>query len=132
MWARIVEVMLGCWLALSPFIFRHAAGEKVLWLSDLFSALAVIMFALVSFWPPLRYAHLAIVVVALWLIGFGFWASGYPAPPAVQNDILVGLLLLMFAIIPNEANLPPRAWRRLYGTQISRAQAETRVERQSM
>jgi hypothetical protein len=113
MWARIIEVMLGCWLAVSPFIFRHAADEKVLWLNDLFSALAVIMLALISFWPPLRYAHVAIVVVALWLIGFGFWASGYPAPPALQNDILVGLLLLMFAIIPNEANLPPPAWRRL-------------------
>lgn len=113
MWARVIEIMLGCWLAVSPFVFRHAADEKVLWLNDLFSALAVIMLALISFWRPLRYAHVAIVVVALWLIGFGFWASGYPAPPALQNDILVGLLLLMFAIIPNEANLPPKAWRRL-------------------
>lgn len=113
MWARVIEVMLGCWLGVSPFIFRHAADEKGLWLNDLFSAFAVIMLALVSFWPPLRYAHLAIVLVALWLIGFGFLASGYPAPPTLQNDILVGLLLLMFAIIPNEANLPPRAWRRL-------------------
>lgn len=113
MWARVIEVMLGCWLAVSPFIFRHSADESGLWLNDLFSALAVIMLALVSFWSPLRYAHLAIVLVALWLIGFGFWASGYPTPPALQNDILVGLLLLMFAIIPNEANLPPQGWRRL-------------------
>jgi hypothetical protein len=111
MWGRVIELILGCWLALSPFIFRHPGDETVLWFSDLFSALAVIVLALVSFWPPLRYAHVAIVVVALWLIGFGFWASGYPAPPALQNDIMVGLLLLMFAIIPNEANLPPRAWR---------------------
>ena len=132
MWARVIEVMLGCWVAMSPFIFRHAADETVLWFNDLFSALAVIVLALVSFSPFLQYAHLAIVVVALWLIGFGFWASGYPAPPALQNDILVGLLLLMFAIIPNEANLPPRAWRRVeVGMQISPAQAEAQVERQS-
>jgi hypothetical protein len=113
MWARVIEVMLGCWLAMSPFIFRHAADETVLWFNDLISALAVIVLALVSFSAHFRYAHLAIVVVALWLMGFGFWASGYPTPPALQNDILVGLLLLMFAIIPNEANLPPRAWRNL-------------------
>lgn len=111
MWARVIEVMLGCWLAVSPFIFRHPADDKVLWFNDLFSATAVIVLALVSFWPPLRFAHVANLAIALWLITFGFWASSYPAPPAMQNDIVVGLLLLMFAIVPNEATRPPRPWR---------------------
>jgi hypothetical protein len=111
MWARIIEVTLGCWLALSPFIFRHSAEARTLWVNDLLSATIVIVLALVSFWPPLRFAHLANLLVALWLIAFGFWASSYPAPPALQNSIIVGLLLLMFAIIPNEASLPPRSWR---------------------
>jgi hypothetical protein len=111
MWARVVEVMLGCWLALSPFIFRHAADQPALWFNDLFCSLAVLTFALLSFWHPLRQAHLAICGVALWLIGFGVLASPHPAPPALQNHILVGLLLLMCAIVPNEASLPPRPWR---------------------
>jgi peptidoglycan/LPS O-acetylase OafA/YrhL len=111
MWARIIEVMLGCWLAVSPFIFRHVADDRVLWFNDLFSAMIVIVLALVSFWPPLRFAHVANLVIALWLIAFGFWASSYPAPPALQNNIVVGLLLLMFAIVPNEATRPPRPWR---------------------
>ena len=111
MWARVIEVMLGCWLVLSPFIFRHAAEERIFWFNDFFSATIVIVLALVSFWPPLRFAHLGNFLVALWLIAFGFWASSYPAPPALQNDIGVGLLLLMFAIIPNEATQPPKPWR---------------------
>jgi peptidoglycan/LPS O-acetylase OafA/YrhL len=111
MWARIIEVMLGCWLAMSPFIFRHSAADRVQWFNDLFLAMVVIGLALVSFWPPLRFAHVAILVIALWLIGFGFSASPYPTPPALQNDIVVGLLLLMFAIVPNEATRPPRPWR---------------------
>jgi hypothetical protein len=28
----------------------------------------------------------------------------------MQNDIVVGLLLLMFAIVPNHATRPPRDW----------------------
>jgi hypothetical protein len=120
MWARIIEVMLGCWLAVSPFIFRHAADDKTLWVNDFFSAMAVIVLALVSFWPPLRFAHLANLVIALWLIAFGFWASPYPAPPALQNDIVVGLLLLMFAIIPNEATRLPRPWRDFFAVTNSR------------
>lgn len=114
MWARVVEVMLGCWLAISPFIFRHSEEDRVLWFSDLFAAMVVIILALVSFWPPMRFAHVANLVIALWLIGFGFWASPYPSPPALQNDIVVGLLLLMFAIIPNQATRPPRSWRVFY------------------
>ena len=129
MWARVVEVMLGCWLAVSPFVFRHAADEKALWTSDLCSALAVILFALISSWRPLQYAHLATCVAGLWLVGFGFLASPYPTPPALQNDILVGLLLLMFAIIPNEANLPPPTWREFFAKRPQRpAQAETQGE----
>lgn len=111
MWARVIEVMLGCWLAMSPFIFRHPAEDKVLWSNDLISATAVIVLSVVSFWPPLRFAHVANSAIALWLIAFGFWASPYPTPPALQNDIAVGLLLLMFAIVPNEAARPPRPWR---------------------
>lgn len=111
MWGRVVEVMLGCWLAASPFIFRHAAEERRLWANDLCCAFAVVTLALLSFWPPLRQAHIAIAGIALWLIGFSYLTSSHPAPPALQNDLLVGLLLPIFAIIPNEANLPPRAWR---------------------
>ena len=111
MWARVIEVMLGCWLAMSPFIFRHAAGDRTLWVNDLFSAMAVVVLALVSFCPPLRFAHVANLIIGLWLIAFGFWASPYPTPPALQNDIVVGFLLLMFAIVPNEATQPPQTWR---------------------
>ena len=117
MWARVIEVMLGCWLALSPFIFRHAAEDRVLWFTDLLSATAVILFALVSFWSRLRVAHVATLVVALWLIAVGFWGSPYPAPPALQNYIVVGSLLLMFAIIPNEATKPPLPWRAYFDKQ---------------
>lgn len=110
MWARVVEVMLGCWLAVSPFVFRLSSEDRVQWYNDLFSALGVIVLALVSFWPPMQFAHVANFAIGLWLIAFGFFASPYPTPPALQNDIVVGLLLLMLAIIPNHATRPPQPW----------------------
>jgi hypothetical protein len=114
MWARVMEVMLGCWLAISPFIFRHPASDWKLWANDLACACAVVALALLSFWRPLKHAHLAVAAVALWLMGFGYFASPHPLAPALQNDLLVGLLLVMLAIIPNEANLPPQGWRDFY------------------
>ena len=127
MWARVVEVMLGCWLAVSPFVFRHGADDRLLWFSDLLSAFVVVVLALVSFWPPLRFAHLAIAAVGLWLIALGFLAP-YPTAPAFQNDIVVGLLLLIFAIVPNEANQPPKPWVR-HLQMNARAQLDQEIER---
>jgi hypothetical protein len=111
MWARVVELMLGCWLAASPFVFRHPAGEPALWANDLACGLAVVVLSLLFFWEPARHAHFGTGAVGLWLVAFAFLTSAPPAPPALQNDLLVGLLLLMHAIVPNEASLPPRSWR---------------------
>jgi hypothetical protein len=110
MWARVVEFMLGVWLAISPFVFRHADDATTLWISDFASAALVATFALLSYWQPTRHAHLLTLLVALWLVGFGRFGASSPLPSGMQNEIVVGLLLLMFAIVPNDASSPPRHW----------------------
>lgn len=114
MWARVVEVMLGCWLAISPFIFRLSLSEWHIWVNDFVCAALIIALGLLSYWRPLRHAHLITGLAALWLMGFGYFAAPHPLPPASQNELMVGFLLVMFAIIPNEASLPPQAWREFY------------------
>lgn len=110
MWSRVVEVMLGCWLLMSPFIFRHAAGEVDLWTNDLVCGSAVIAFGLLSYWKPMRHAHLVSFAVGGWMIVFAYWRGFGAAPPASQNHAIVGLLLLMFAVIPNNASRPGTEW----------------------
>jgi hypothetical protein len=110
MWARDCEAMIGCWLLASPFIFGHPDTLWLLWATDLGAGLATIVLALASYWRPLRHAHLAILLVAAWLLGFGRLSGSPPLAPALQNDILVGLVLLLFAIVPNRASDPPAAW----------------------
>jgi peptidoglycan/LPS O-acetylase OafA/YrhL len=106
-----VEIVLGGWLVISPFLFRHPEDERAFWWTDLGAGVLVTLFALLSWRRRLRRAHLLSIAVALWLVAFGFLASPHPPPPALQNDIVVGLLLLTFAIVPSEASRPPAAWR---------------------
>ena len=102
--------MLGVWLALSPFIF--AAGPRS---SELMICGGVVIaLALASFWRPVEWAHLLIGAVALWLIGSGYFTQPRPGPPAAQNEIVSGLLLMMLFIVPNEATEPPKSWRRFH------------------
>ncbi len=113
MWPRIAELVMAGWLAASPFVLAqgepHALGGMP-WLSDVVCAALIAICALLSFTSSLARLHLGELAIAAWLLGYGFLASPEPLP-ALQNDILVALVLPMFAIIPNRATLPPRSWR---------------------
>lgn len=111
MWARVAECMLGCWLVLSPFIFEHGAGWALA-SNFLISGTAVIAFSLASFAHRFRWAHWVTGLVAIWLIASGYLGFSRPGPPAAQNEIVIGLLLLLLFLVPNEASEPPLSWRR--------------------
>lgn len=112
MWPRVIEGMLGCWLLVTPFVFRGTTAVDDYTASALVSGAIVIVMAVMSFWEPARLARFVTLGVALWLALHGYFAAERPGPPAAQNEIMIGLTLLLFAIIPNEASQPPRAWRR--------------------
>src|SRR5689334_12425148 len=100
MWARVVEFMLACWLALSPFILRYPAEDTFLWANDFLCASLVALFALLSFWHLLRKMHLMTLGIALWLWGIGYTSYPEAASPAQMNSVVIGLILLMLAIVP--------------------------------
>lgn len=114
MWSRSMELALGLWLLISPFIFGHGPDARVLWMNDLAAGTLVVLAALLSWWRPLRRLHLVLVPVGLWLAAFGRWCVGYPVPPAGQNGICVGILLVMLAVVPSMAAAPPAPWRTWY------------------
>jgi hypothetical protein len=129
MWSRVIEAMLGVWLSLSPLIFRHPDDQLWLWVHDMLLATLITTLAILSFWNPLRRAHWVLVPVSVWLIGVGFLAAPHPTPPALQNHIMLGLLLLMFAVIPNHASQPPSGWQRF--EQQRAESSEQRVQQPS-
>jgi hypothetical protein len=114
MWSRVVEIMLGCWLLVAPFVFQHSAEHVGWWITDLAAGSAVIMFGLLSHARPTRHAHLLTLIVACGLIGYAFsqalGSAGPHVSPAQQNEVILGFLLLMFALVPNEASQPPESW----------------------
>ncbi len=106
--------MLGCWLAASPFIFNHDPSARALWVNDFVCAGLIITIAALSFFRPIRRVHLLQLAVAGWLVGFGYLAQSPPVPGGLQNDMIVGLILLMLGIAPPDADRPPRGWRRAW------------------
>lgn len=113
MWARVVEIMLGLWLMASPFIFHYVEADRSSLANDLLCGSLAMAFGFLSYWNRMGWAHFLILPVAAWLIAFGY-LTGNPAPPQAQNQIIAGILLGMFAIIPNRTNELPEAWRKFY------------------
>lgn len=110
MWTRLAEIVLGLWLLSSPFVFESVSGQRSGRAAELAAGSLIIVLALGSLLTRLRKAHLASVGVALALIAHGYlWAP--LGSLSQQNDILIGLVLMMLAILPSEANLPPQSWR---------------------
>lgn len=111
MWARVAELMLGLWLVLSPLIFRGTEALERFVAIDIAVGSLVVLFSLLSFWHRTGWAHFGTAAVALGLGLFAYFGSDRPGPPAAQNEITVAMLLLLLAIVPNEANQPPKSWR---------------------
>lgn len=111
MWARVAELMIGIWLTLSPFILRHTESLEHFVVIDVAAGSAVVILSLLSFWDRTARAHLVTAALALGLGLFAYFGWDRPGPPAAQNEITVAMLLLLLAIIPNEATRPPKPWR---------------------
>lgn len=109
-----MELALGLWLLVSPFVFGHDPSRLRLWLNDLTCGSLLIVLPLLAQWRPLRHAHLLLLPLAAWLVASGWWltlGSSLHPDPAYQNWILVGLMVAMFAVVPSEASTPPGPWR---------------------
>lgn len=111
MWARVAELMLGWWLVLSPLIFRGTEAVGAFAARDIAVGAAVIACSLLSFWRRTEWAHFITAILGLGLGALAWAGWERPGPPAAQNEITLGLLLGLLAIVPNEASLPPLPWR---------------------
>jgi hypothetical protein len=109
MWPRILELLIAGWLAISPFVFGHFPKDRTLWLNDFLCAFLIAACALLSLGGRMRWAHLAELPLALWLLAMGYLGRAEPLP-ALQNHILLAFALLMIAVIPSDANRPPLRW----------------------
>jgi hypothetical protein len=108
-WPRYIEMLLGAWLILSAWVVEHP-DPAVFQAVAITAGVIIIVLDIAAIVSPRRLAYLGIVAVAFGLLAFGY-LSEHPESQGVQSTVSVGLFLLMFAILPTEATLPPASWR---------------------
>lgn len=110
MWARVIELMLGCWLLISPFVFTRGESSSSPFADGnaMVCGLCVAGLGIASYVPKLKKIHLLTFFVGAWMFGLAFFRL-HPMDQT-QNQATVGLLLMMTAIIPCWSHHPPRGW----------------------
>jgi hypothetical protein len=110
MWARYFDFSIAAWLLISHSIFSYPDEITHLLANDLICALLIAAFTALSWVEKLEKIHLCSVVVAFWLVSYGY----YFPEPTLQNHMVIGLTLMMTALVPTHASEPPRGWRRFF------------------
>lgn len=109
MWPRICEALLALWLLVSPSVFPGESGVDGL---ARIAAVVMLLASLISLIERLRRAYLVTLAVSL-LLSLWPFTQPPPASPMMQNVMIVGLVIAMFAVLPPDATRPPRRWRTL-------------------
>lgn len=113
MWPRYCELIFAVWLIASGWLLENPDPGPYRAVAVAAGVLTVALDLLsITFVKP--YAYLGVLGVGAGLLGYAYFAAPAEAQ-GTQNAIIVALLLLMFAILPTEASLPPRSWRDLRG-----------------
>ena len=120
LWVHYLNLLLGAWLASSPFVLgsfgQETFGEVVMrvtqerglwapelrssWLgwSDIASGLLIMLFSTLSLSPRVAWAQWANTAVGVWLLfaPLLFWS---PSAAIYINDTMIGALVISFAIL---------------------------------
>ncbi|MBA3956994.1 MAG: hypothetical protein H0X51_01170 [Parachlamydiaceae bacterium] len=117
MWARHFEVFLSIWLSLSWLIFRYPK-DSYLMLHDFSIALIITTISLLNY--KYRYIHLLNLFTALWLIILVVVRHTPITDAPYQNYMVIGLILLIFAVIPPRASHPPEEWENFIESKLNK------------
>jgi hypothetical protein len=102
---RYANVVLGVWLFISAFLWRHSEGQ--LTNSWIMGIVVTVVALLTTSMPALRYVNTA---AGLWLIISGFALPRHTAGTA-WNNVVVGALVLLISLVPATGELMGRRQR---------------------
>lgn len=112
-WPRLVEGALGVWLVASQWVLGAPAdpAAEVLGVDAVPVVLGVMLVALMLVSFRYRRAQAAILATGALVVLLSWLLHPRPGPPSAENAIIVGLVVCLFALVPNEPGLPPVRWR---------------------
>lgn len=96
---RVLNVLLGVWLLVSPFLLRHLSSEGF---NDETSGLFVLMFALIAIWAPAMRWGSTFVGAYLLVTAITF---PHGSLASALSQILAGGAITLLSFVPSRPRL---------------------------
>lgn len=95
MWAQIINIFIGIWLMIAPYVLSYSAAGSD---SCHIAGPVIATFATVACWEATRGARKFNIPIGLWLL-VAPWLLGYNETLPTINDMLCGALILSFSMV---------------------------------
>ncbi|MEO8132545.1 MAG: SPW repeat protein [Betaproteobacteria bacterium] len=105
-WQDMVSLALGAWLVISPMALGFTGAEA--WCTEILG-LFVIVFAIEGLLLPSYLEEVGEIAVGGVLVLVP-WAAGYDSRSATGNSVLIGMLVMVFAIWEMMTDREFQAW----------------------
>lgn len=108
-----LNVLLGIWLIISPFVIGYVFHHSALW-NTIAVGILVLWFSATRALNPVRWLGLSWLncLLAIWLIISPFVLGYWPLSAALWNDIACGIFLGVVTLWSGAATPVPRAMNR--------------------
>src|ERR1041385_3573172 len=91
-----INVVLGIWVVISPFVLTFARTEAALW-NNVATGLAVMLVALSRGFGNPQGGRVLNILLGIWLVLSPFVLAVY-APVFLWNNIILGVIIALFAL----------------------------------
>ncbi len=96
-WEDWVNLVLGVWLFLSPWILGYAAIQVPAW-NAFIMGVAVVVFTLFALYVPKRWEEWMNSIIGLWMV-ISPWVLGFSVLTlSTWNAVIVGIVLLAISL----------------------------------
>ena len=110
-WASWIDLVLGAWLVIAPFVLGYSGMSRGATVEDVIFGILIIIFSL---WTALnidapRASEWLLILFGLWVLISPFVLRTHSIARVTPNDVIVGILVLVFGIVRlAAAHRPPR------------------------
>lgn len=107
-WQDWVNLLLGIWLFISPWVVGYVANDPGASRNAWILGVAIVIFSGIAVSTPQIWEEVINILLGIWMI-ISTWVVGFTTRAAETNAVIVGILLIIFAIW---AMIIDRDWRR--------------------
>jgi hypothetical protein len=116
MWARIINTLLGLWLMASPGMLGF---QKTVADNDHIVGPIIVSAAVIAIWEATRGLRKLNILSGAWLL-LAPWVLGYEETIPIINDMAVGVLVIVFALVEGKIEQQfGGGWRALFKSDSS-------------